>query len=487
VFVGLEVFDFVDLVVEDLVVKDLVLEEELLLQGNGEEILLDEVLLDVEHVHLVDGVDGLEFVVDGELVVSVHHTGNHGVHLHHLLTEDEFFWDLGLEGGLILDHLVEEELLKEDILDELVFSEGVEVHGLEGLFFDHLVEELLDEDILDDLVFSVGVEVHGLVGLILHHLVEEELLEEDILDELITIHGGFHGLEGIDWVVDLISEDGGVEVLEGGVDWEGVVLLVDVLVFSGDGVDDHLLGEELLLDVFLWDVVQVGVDLGQEVLGLEVILKLQVFVVEGWDKGIVLQEITFEASDEWVDILVHDHVSTLDHLITEDGGRDGHLGLEEIDNGVDVLVEENWVEEILLEGGDLPELLEVGGGDILLEGGVGEVLTEEGKAHVLTEEFGLVELFNVEDLLVQKFFLHVEGHIHVVTEISFLHGVTQLLQQELAGHGTVEFLEEFPLLVHLQDVHGGLAGDGSHQKSGNDESFHVELGKFTRNFEIAIL
>jgi hypothetical protein len=395
---GSEVFDFLDLVVEDLVVHDFVLEEELLLQGNGEEILFDEVLLHVdhvEHVHvLVEGVDGLELVEEGELVVSVHHTGNQWVHLvHHLFAEDEFFWEDGLVG---------------------------------------LVSE--------------------------HHLVEE-----DILDELISEDGGVHGLVGVDWVVDLVSEDGGVEGLEGGVDWVGGVLVGEVL-----------LGEEMFLDEFLRDVVQVSVDLDQEGLEVEVILELEFIIVHAWDKEFVLQEITFEARDDWEEILVHDHV-TLDQLISKDGGGDGDVGLEEVDNGVDVLVEVDRVQEVLLEGGDLPELLEVDGGDELLEGWVLDVLTEEGKAHVFTEELGLVQLIDGEDLLVQKLILKIHWHINVVTvDHGLLHGVTQFLQQELAHHGAVELVKEGLLLLQLEQVHGGLAGNSGHQESGNNENLHVE-------------
>jgi len=75
------------------------------------------------------------------------------------------------------------------------------------------------------------------------------------------------------------------------------------------------------------------------------------------------------------------------------------LRVEELDKGLDVLVEEDRVQEVLAEGRDLPELLEVDGSNITLEGWVLDVLTEEGKAQVLTEELGLVQLIEGQDLV----------------------------------------------------------------------------------------
>jgi len=75
------------------------------------------------------------------------------------------------------------------------------------------------------------------------------------------------------------------------------------------------------------------------------------------------------------------------------------LRVEELNKGLDVLVEEDGVQEVLAEGRDLPELLEVDGSNITLEGWVLDVLTEEGKAQVLTEELSLLQLIEGQDLV----------------------------------------------------------------------------------------
>ena len=248
---------YVDLVVENLVVKDLVLKKELLLKGQGEKFLLLHV--DIVHVHLVDGVEGLiervELVGGGNLVVSVDHSGNNRVH--HLLLKHDFFGEDGLHGLISVHHLLEEHLL-EKILVELITEGGV-------------------------IVSLVGVEVNWVV-------------------ELITVDGLLEGLESIDWV--------------------GEVILLEVF-----------------LDEFFWNFVQMRVDFDQDILDEEIILELEFLVVVGWDKMLVLQEVTFEASDVWKGI------SVLNFTIN---GRNGDVGLEEVDNWVDVLVEKDRLDEVNL-------------------------------------------------------------------------------------------------------------------------------------------
>lgn len=70
------------------------------------------------------------------------------------------------------------------------------------------------------------------------------------------------------------------------------------------------------------------------------------------------------------------------------------LGVEELDKGINVLVEKNGVDEILLEGLYLPKALEVDGSNITLKAWILNVLTEQGEGHVFTEEGVAVELID---------------------------------------------------------------------------------------------
>jgi hypothetical protein len=448
--VASEVFDFVDLVGKDLVEDDLVSQGKVLLGEDVEkvhlvdninvlELVVDEVLLgkDIEKVELSHGVEGIEL-----LVVSVHHTGNEWVELghHHLFLQ--FLWVQGADHVVSDDHLVQQKLLDEFNIDVLLEEEVLEELNINVFLEEHVHAKLVTED--------GGIKVHSLgeddflqkvgINILLDEKVGDELVSEDVFNVDVLVDEEFLKEDILD---KLVSEDG-VDSTE----W-------DHLDFSGDGVNNFLDGGGLI------NVVQVRVDLVQNVLVEETILKGKVLVVDGGGHG----EFSFVISDEWEDILVHNS------LLLEGGGG---VVLEKLDNGKNKLVEKFWLNKVLLEGWDGPELLEVDGLDELLEYWVLDVLTEEGKAHVFLEELSCEEFIDGEDLGVNKVSLHVVGEVFVeeiLLSVHVHHWVAQFLHEELVL--SVLLVQEEGLTLSVLEHVKGLAGNNGHEHSSNHEGFHV--------------
>lgn len=157
---------------------------------------------------------------------------------------------------------------------------------------------------------------------------------------------------------------------------------------------------QVLVDLVQEELVVGGgsIGLGQVLAGEAVVVVVGDITVVNVRKDVLVPgvDIIYEPFESLVDIL--GFVVVVDILTV--GGWVVVLGVEELDLWVDVLVEEDWVPEILTEGGHLPELLEVDGGDVTLEAGVLEVLTEQWDPQVLLEELGVVQLAEGEDTVV---------------------------------------------------------------------------------------
>jgi len=456
-------WDF-DFVIEHLVELELVIEKTFLLEVQREHFLVNDVLL-VEHHFL-----SLK-VVDHWESLSVEHTGDQWVEFVHGWKhggELLFLWEDGLVGLLVDElghHLLEEHLLEEDILDELVTVDGVkildELVSIDG--FEVLVDKLVSVDVLDELVTIDGVKVL------------DELVSVDVLDELVTIDGFevlVDELVSIDVLDELVTIDG-LKVLDELVSEDGIDGLDELL--TEDGFNWEFVFDELV--DWLVDGVQMVVHLFQEVLVVDLVLELDILVVVdgGVEELVGVDEITL-AIDEWKDILVSEEISLEE--ISIGVGHGGGVILEDGDQWVDVLVEENGVHKVLLEGWDFIKALEVDGSNKPLEHWVAPVLTEQGQAHVFTEKRSHHDfLKSKNNVLVQDFVLKVSWDLNAVSvDHGLLNWVTQFLEQHLVVDWTIEFEQGF-LLVELQKVHvhGGHRG---HEESGNNEGFHIEKAIF---------
>jgi hypothetical protein len=160
--------------------------------------------------------------------------------------------------------------------------------------------------------------------------------------------------------------------------WENLDISLDFSEISGD---DWLVDVQVLVELVQKELVVGGFSLEWKS-GWE-----SETVVGVWENILVLQKDVVDQSLESKDILF---------LSVGSGGDDG-LSVEKLDNGVNVLVEEDGVQEVLLVGGDSPELLKVDGLDKTLEGWVLDVLAEQGDLKILLEQLGGVQLFDGED------------------------------------------------------------------------------------------
>lgn len=259
----------------------------------------------------------------------------------------------------------------------------------------------------------------GLVDLWGKVLLLDEFLEELLTEEDITLNS-------------VVLTDWEVLVNDFLVDWDNFFLdlnvnegLLDEMTLSGDWLNNDLLFWENLnfgLDFSHWlndglTLEQSSLELLKEELVVDslVVGWVVLLSVDGWAPvcGVSVVHILLSVN-VWQDIPVPDD-EVLDVVLTSIsidilsvgelilttvcGGWESVLVLEKLNNGVDVLVEEDGVVEVLLEGGNLPEALEVDGGNVPLEDWVLDVLAEEGDGQVLTEELSVVDLFEGEDLV----------------------------------------------------------------------------------------
>jgi hypothetical protein len=370
----------VDELTDDLVEGDLSADDQFV-DLWGDDVLVEEDL-DEEGIELGDfgevNVLSVDFTEDGE-EVSVSAEDGH-VHFggdHVLLEEDVQEEDIAFGDGVdelvveLTDDLVEGDLSADDQLvdlwgDDVLVEENLDEEGIK--FGDFGEVEILAVDFTKDGEEGDLATDDGLEDFWGDHvLLEEDVQKEDIIDVLSE-----NGVDGLDWETLLLNHG------------------VDLGFFNGD----QLVGEQVLGDLLQKEFVVGGSE--WQVLSSEAGGGLSITVVVNvWEDihvpgvDIILDKSLVESED----ILRKDIILSVEVVDW------GVLGVEELDKGLDVLVEEDRVQEVLLEGRDLPESLEVDGGNITLEGWVLDVLTEEGKAQVLTEELGLVQLIDGEDLV----------------------------------------------------------------------------------------
>ncbi len=161
--------------------------------------------------------------------------------------------------------------------------------------------------------------------------------------------------------------------------WENLDISLDFSEISGD---DWLVDVQVLVELVQKELVVGGFGGEWKSGGWE-----GETVVGVWENILVLQKDVIDQGLESKDIL----------FLSVGSSGDVDLSVEKLDNGVNVLVEEDGVEEVSLVGGDGPELLEVDGLDKTLEGWVLDVLAEQGDLKILLEQLGGVQLFDGED------------------------------------------------------------------------------------------
>jgi len=379
----------------------------------------------------------------------------------------------------------------------------------------------IDNVVVDGLTSLTGVgwdvTGDGLVDLWGKVFLLDEALEELLTDEL-TLNNGINNWEllTLNW-----------ELLGNLLYWNDLLVNLDIndlglfnnLTFTGDWLNDDLLGGGENLDVSL-DFSDISNDwLGDQQVPVKLLQKefvvdtlgggwVLVLASEGWESIAARDHILLSVSI-WEDILVlvveviirltsEDVLLTIDlilsiNLILSIDGLvlvwGGVFIFEELDKWVNVLVEVDGVQEVLTEGGDLPELLEVDGSNVPLEDWVLDVLSEEGDGQVLTEEFSVVDLFEGEDTIniidsAEKLLLSIDKELlllywqDTVNDISnngllYREALAQLLlQQEFIDNWT---LEQGPFLGQTEGVQIEAASSYGGDESDKDEGFHDEF------------
>jgi len=321
------------------------------------------------------------------------------------------------------------------------------------------------------------------------------------------------GLESVDdgktSIVDLSANETGNQWVDPVDSWDSVVLVTvkveDVILLWKDGVnrDNPLVNKldissgkpdlsgdwvyelsiGLLSDDTFWGKLNISEDLLETALSVNIV-DIQMFVdpvQEGL--GIDLVAVVYLiasvnlVADEGDNNVIPVPEQVLNSVV---GGGDGGslLILEQDDQWVDILVEEDGVDEILLEGGHLPEPLEVDGSNVPLEHWVLPILTEEGKSVVHTEEgmsHNLVQFINGQ---IHNFITEVLGYLNVTsvdkTPLQRMSQQPSSQQDVVSDNGTFVFEQGVGVPVQFQKVQGRLAGHGGDQESGNDDELHVE-------------
>jgi hypothetical protein len=413
----------VHIVVEDLVSEDFVLSEDLV----SEDLVSEDFVLSEE-------------LVSEDLVLS-----------ENLVSEDLVQVQF-LEDGVLVKVVLDEGILVKGILDEVILEKGVLVKVILDEFF--LEEVILDELVLDEF------------------FLDEFFLDKFVLDDL--VQWGF-------WNADDLS----INNLD----------VVEVHCWlSGDGIDDllsfNILGQNLNVgdDFSNWGLVQkeITVDFLQQVFVVDVVdIETLLSVVLGVESSGVWEDFTFNI-DETVLVQSLDSTEVIEEVDivtgdTVDGANEFGIdstdlfdfNLQGLDLWVDVLVEENWVSEVLLELTGGPELLEEWRSNVLLEDWVLHVLTEKRNGHVLTEEFSGVQFFDCVD------------GVHAVSSKTLNKGKVDTFGLVGGQRKSTDFseLSEFSiekgLLLQLKELFllqqgQRSSGDGGHEESDSDESLHVE-------------
>jgi hypothetical protein len=303
------------------------------------------------------------------------------------LTEDGEEVDLSDEDGLVDfggDQLLAEEILEE----EDILLSGDWNNGVDG---NKTGDDELDEVGGDTLTFKNLTEEGGeldlsqnntLVDFLVDDLLTEEILEDDkvLFGQDDVVNGEWNN--GVDdWdnlLVNLNIDDLGVVDESLFLSWENLDISLDFSEISGD---DWLVDVQVLVELVQKELVVGG-------FGLEWKSGWESKTVVGvWENILVLQKDVIDQGLESKDIL----------FLSVGSSGDGVLSVEKLDNGVNVLVEEDGVEEVLLVGWDGPELLEVDGLNKTLEGWVLDVLAEQGNLKIFLEQLGGVQLFDGED------------------------------------------------------------------------------------------
>lgn len=161
--------------------------------------------------------------------------------------------------------------------------------------------------------------------------------------------------------------------------------------------------------------------------------------------------------------------------------------LVKLDNWVDVLVEECWLNKVLLEGGHGPVALEVVAAHVPLEHWVAPVLAEEGKTHVFTEKGKSHNLVVLKNVHIRVLLIVGAGKVVVSIKIVDFVGVVPSVKvsQFVEGQALSGGYLQVPVVHGLVHVHG-LAGNSRHQQGGNNLFGENETKLAFRIFSFAV-
>lgn len=264
--------------------------------------------------------------------------------------------------------------------------------------------------------------------------------------------------------VVLVEVEDVVLLWEDGVNWENPLL--DELSISGgkpklsgDGINE--LSPGLLPDDSLWGKLNISVDFIKTTLSLKVV-EIQMSVdplQEGLGVDLVMSNNLVAGKGYSKSV----RVPVLNSVV---GGGEGGglLILEEGDQWEDILVEEDGIDEVLLEGGRLPEPLEVDGGNVPLEHGVLPILTKDGEGVVHSEKGVGYNFLQFVDGQVKNVITEVLGDLKVISvdeaPLQRMSQQSSPQQDVVSDEGTLVFEQGVGLPVQLQKVPGRLASHG---------------------------
>jgi len=256
---------------------------------------------------------------------------------------------------------------------------------------------------------------------------------------------------------------------EDGLNWENS--LVDELdisdgkpALSGDWVHELSIG--FLPDNSLWGELNISEDSIKTTLSVNIV-DIQVSGDPVQERlGVDLVVSNKLVTDEGDNKVVPVPVQVLNRV---EGGWEGGglLILEQGDQWEDILVEEDGVDEVLLEGGRLPEPLEVDGGNVPLEHGILPILTEDGEGVIHSEKgvsYNLVQFVNGQ---IENVITEVLGDLEVISvdeaPLQRMSQQSSSQQDVVSDQRTLVFEQGVGLPVQLQKVPGGLASHGGDQ------------------------
>jgi hypothetical protein len=319
--------------------------------------------------------------------------------------------------------------VSQNALDWETIVDGVFTDG-----WDFSVVQLVVQLVVEVVTFSldITVEVWGIYLTTVDGWDVTLLVLVNLWGVVITLEFSDFLVVEVQVLVDLVQKEFVVNSLGGG--W--------VLVLTSKGWESIAARDHILLSVNVWEDILVLV--------VEVIIHL--------------------TSKDVLTV----HILTVWNLVWE-----SVLVFEDLDKWVNVLVEVDGVQEVLLEGGVLPETLEVDGSNIPLEDWVLDVFSEEGDGQVLTEEFSVVDLFEGEDTVgiidstVDLLLLYWNNSV-IISNKGLLNWETlaQLLLQQEVSNGT---LQEGPFLGLAEGVHVHAASGNGGDEGDKDKGFHDEF------------